>query len=270
MIAFFDSGFGGLSIFKEVEKLLPEYDYIYLGDQLRTPYGGRSPEAVTDFTFQAIEFLRNQGANLIIIACHTASSISLRTMQKEYADDISTSGWNILGVTIPLAEAAVEATKNKRVGVVGTRATIESKVFDAEIQKIDNTIHVASQACPLLVPLIEEGWLRKPETYRILREYLLPLKHTNIDTLVLGCTHYPLLLPAFNRKSGNRINVLNSGKIVAEKLKKYLETHSDLEKKCTKNKTRRFLTTDCPSRFQELGTLFRGKPIGEVERVKLN
>lgn len=269
MIAFFDSGFGGLSIFREVEKLLPEYDYIYLGDQLRTPYGGRSNEAITDFTFEAIEYLRNEGVTLIIIACHTASSIALRTLQQEYADDIQNNCWNILGVTIPLAEEAADVSKNKNIGVVGTRATIASRVFETEIQKIDSNLKVAEKACPLLVPLVEEGWLNKPETRRIVKHYLDPLKTHNIDTLVLGCTHYPLLLPVFKQKAGKRIKVLNSGEIVARKLKKYLSEHTNIEAKCSKNNQRRFLTTDCPERFEEIGKLFLGRKLPKIEKVSI-
>lgn len=269
MIAFFDSGFGGLSIFSSVEQILPQYDYLYLGDTLRTPYGGRSPQAITAFTRQAVHYLRAQGATLIIVACHTASNLALRTLQHEFADDIRKNNWNILGVTIPLAEAAVEQTKNNRIGVLATRATVTSGNFTTEIHKLSPQTQVFAEAAPLLVPLIEEGWLTAPETKRILRRYLHPLKTSQIDTLILGCTHYPLIHSLISAKAGHRIHTLHSGDIIAAKLKDYLHRHPEITKKLTQKSTRRFLTTDCPAKFQTLGTLFRAKPLETVTQITL-
>ncbi len=271
MIAFFDSGFGGLSIFREVEKSLPQYNYIYLADTLRAPYGGRSPENIKNFTRDAISYLRKyHNVKLIVLACHTASNVALHDLQEEFAADIRNNNWNILGVTIPLAEEAVELTKNNHIGVVGTRATIDSGAFTREITKINPNAKVKEQACPLLVPLIEEGWTQKPETKRILRQYLAPLKNANIDTLILGCTHYPLIMDLFERKIGNQTKVIQSGEVVARKLEYYLGRHPEIADQCPKAGERTFLTTDSPTRFMNLGETFYGKPLYDIQKIKLD
>lgn len=271
MIAFFDSGFGGLSVFREVERILPQYSYIYLADTLRAPFGGRSPENIKNFTRDAIVYLRKHyNVKLIILACHTASNVALREIQAEFAADIRNNNWNILGVTLPLAEEAVDLTKSGHIGVVGTRATINSGAFTREIQKISAQAKVTEQACPLLVPLIEEGWLDKPETKRILRQYLAPLKNANIDTLILGCTHYPLISDLFRRKIGKRVNVIDSGKVIAHKLEYYLGRHPEITDQIAKGGERIFLTTDAPARFVELGEKFFGKPLYDIQKIKLD
>lgn len=252
MIGIFDSGYGGLTIMKEIVRVLPQYDYIYLGDNARTPYGNRSPEAVTKFTDEAVRYLFDAGARLIIIACFTASALALRSLQEKYLRSASSKyrDRKILGVIRPVVEAASQ-DGSARVGVVGTRGTIQSNAFEIELHHLNPKLSVTQQACPLLVPLIEEHWHTKPEAKMILKKYLRSLKSHNIDALILGCTHYPLMMKDFVRFMGKRTRVLHPGEIVAKSLSGYLQKHPEMEKQLTKNGTQRFLTTDDPARFGE-------------------
>lgn len=251
MIALFDSGYGGLTVLKPILELLPEYDYLYLGDNARAPYGGHSAENIQKFSQQAVEYLFKHKAKLILFACNAASSTALRHVQQKYLKGTKEKDRKILGVLIPLAQKAAEATKSGRIGIIGTRATVDSKVYEKEISKFNPRAKVYSKACPLLVPLIEEGWHTKPEAKSILKKYLKPLKSTNIDTLIMGCTHYPLMEKDIKKIMGKKINVLPSGKIVAESLKEYLQRHPEIEKKLSKNGKRTFLTTDDPAKFKK-------------------
>ncbi len=260
MIGLFDSGYGGLTVLKPILELLPAYDYIYLGDNARAPYGNHAPDNIKLFSEQAVRSLLDRGAKLIIFACNTASSVALRDIQKKYS--------KVLGVLIPVAEEAVIATKNRKVGVIGTRATIDSHAYDLEIKKLDKDIAVYSKACPLLVPLIEEGWHEKPEAISIAKKYLDYLKTCHVDTLILGCTHYPLMLKTFRRIMKPRVRILESGNIVAVKLKNYLDRHPEIEKLLTKGKTRTFLTTDDPMRFKDFTEKYLGLKISP-EKISL-
>lgn len=260
MIGVFDSGYGGLTILKEILKALPQYNYFYLGDNARTPYGNRSKETVTQFTDEAVRFLFDQGARLIIIACYTASALALRELQEKYLRNPKSKyrDRKILGVIRPVIEQAVHESKSGRIGVVGTRGTIESKAFEIELKHQKSGITAVSQACPLLVPLIEEHWHAKPEARMILRKYLRPVKSHNIDTLILGCTHYPLMLNDFKRIMGKRTRVLDGGKIVAASLKDYLARHPEIERQLDRGDKRTFCTTDDPKRFLEFTKTFTG------------
>jgi len=251
MIALFDSGYGGLTVLKPILKALPEYDYIYLGDSARVPYGNRSPEMIKKFAEEAVEYLFNRGAKLIIFACNTASSVALRHIQQKYLKGAQEQNKKVLGVVIPMAEEVVKVTKNNRVGIIGTRGTVSSKVYDKEIAKLSPNIKLFSAAAPLLVPLIEENYHKMPEAKTILKKYLLPLKSCNIDTLILGCTHYPLMLKEIQKIMGKKVKVLSSGEVTAASLKNYLERHPEIESKLSKKGTRTFLTTDNPERFKE-------------------
>ncbi|MBU1992115.1 MAG: glutamate racemase [Patescibacteria group bacterium] len=268
MLAFFDSGFGGLTVYKEVEKLMPEYDYMYLGDGARAPYGNHTPEIIKKYTEEAIEHLFDKGARLIIIACNTASALALRHLQQKYIRDTKATDRNILGVIFPVVEKAVEVSKTGRIGVVGTKGTIESQTYDRELTKLHSDAKIFSKACPLLVPFIEEGWHTKPEARMILKKYLLPLKSKNIDTLVLGCTHYPFMLRDFQRMMGKRTQVLHAGKIVAESLKDYLKKHPELEKLLSKKGKRKFLTTDSTEKFQDFAKKFLKMDV-KAEKVEI-
>lgn len=271
MIGIFDSGYGGLTIAKEIFKALPEFDYVYLGDSARTPYGNRSKEAVLQFTDEAVRFLFDRGARLIIIACNTASALALRELQEKYLRNAASpyKDRKILGVIKPVAEEAARTAQKGAIGVVGTRATVASRTFEIELKNQRADIRVLQQACPLLVPLIEEHWHTNPEAKMILRKYLRPLKGTGIDTLILGCTHYPLMMADFKKNMGKNIRVLDSGKIIAESLKKYLVRHAEIRQQLSNGGTRTFLTTDNPVRFEEFLKEFTQVPRGEVQKVAI-
>ena len=272
MIGIFDSGFGGLTILKEFifegdnrDCCLQKYDYMYLGDNARAPYGNKSQSVIYDYTKEAIDFLFKQGCELIIVACNTVSAKALRKIQREWLVKNNSAG-KVLGVVIPVAE---EAVNYGRIGVIGTKATIESRVYETEINKLKKGIEIYSYACPLLVPLIEEGWIKKTETKMILKKYLRPLKEKRIDTLILGCTHYPFLIDDIKQIMGKNCQVLDSPKIVADKLKDYLSHHPKIESKLSKNKKRVYCTTDDPQKFKRFSEEFFGERVERVERVEL-
>ena len=268
MLGICDSGFGGLTVFKEIKKSLPDYSYIYLGDNLRSPYGGRSQEIIYEYTLQAVDFLFKQNCELVILACNTASSEALRKLQQEWLPN-NYPNKRILGVIRPLAEEAARASLSGKIGVVGTKATIESKAYARELKRLKKEVKVFEQACPLLVPLVEEGWLDKIETRMVIKNYLRPLKDRQIDTLILGCTHYPLLMKQFIRVCGKKIKVLNAPEIVAKKLVDYLSRHPEVESRLEKKSAISFLTTGEIGKFNELGSRFYGQFI-KSEKVVLN
>lgn len=268
MIGVFDSGFGGLTILSALFSTLPEYDFMYLGDSARAPYGNHSRETITRFTREGVEFLFKKGAKLVILACNTASANSLRTLQEELIRKPGVKDRNVLGVVIPIAEA-IAATKAKKIALIGTRATISSGTYEEEIQKRSPNTLILKQACPLLVPLIEEGWAKKMETRRILKSYLRPLKDQNPDILVPACTHYPILQKEMERMMGKRTQVLCTGEIVAKSLQDYLLRHPELEKTLQKTRQRHFWTTDTPEKFQSLGQEFLSQAIPEVHLTQL-
>ncbi|MDO8593157.1 MAG: glutamate racemase [bacterium] len=268
MIGVFDSGLGGLTILKEFLRVLPEYDYLYLGDNARAPYGNKSDELIYEYSRQAVGRLFKQGCELVIIACHTASARALRRLQQEYLP-ANHPEKKVLGVAVPVVEQAKKISRYGRVGVIGTRATIESKIYEKELAKLGNSLEVYEQACPLLVPLIEEGRAGKPECNLILKKYLRPLKVKKIDTLILACTHYPFLLKDIKRIMGKNVKIINPATVVAEKLKDYLARHPEIGKKLGKNKQRVFYTTDSLEKFKSLGQKFLGGEIGEVEKAIL-
>lgn len=269
MIGVFDSGYGGLTILKELVKTLPGHDFVYLGDNARTPYGNRSREAVTRFTKQGVDFLFARGCRLIVIACFTASALALREIQEEYLRKLNVTDKKILGVLRPIAEEAVRISKKGRIGVVGTRGTIASGAIEAECVKLRPDVIVYGQACPLLVPLIEEHWYTKPEARKILRTYLKTLKGCNPDTLILGCTHYGIMIGDFRRMMGKKCMVTDSGKIIAASLKDYLRRHLEIASGLTQNGRCEFFTTDSADRFKEFTELFFGQGISNVESAVL-
>lgn len=269
MIGVFDSGYGGMTVLKELLKVLPQYDYMYLGDNARTPYGNRSHDSVKKFTEEGVKYLFKQGCVLILIACNTASAQVLRELQEEYLRKPNVKDRKILGVIKPIVEESVKITKNNRVGVVGTRSTINAKSYEVELHHLDPDIKVCSKACPLLVPLVEEDWIKKPETKMILKKYLRPVKSCNIDTLILGCTHYPLLLKDFRRIMGKKIKVPSPGVIIAKSMEDYLERHPEIETQLGKKGKRIYCTTDDPQKFQKMGSNFLGRKIDDVVKVDI-
>lgn len=266
MIGVFDSGYGGLTVFKEIEKLLPDYDYIYLGDNARAPYGDRSQALIYNYSKQALDYLFGQGCDLVIFACNTASAMALRKLQQEYLGQ-NHPGKNVLGVIRPMAEAVNDLPKKNIVAIMGTTSTIESNAYVHEFANLDKNIKVVQQACPLLVPLIEASRENRPETKIIVTEYSRPLKKYNPDVVVLGCTHYAWLFDTIKNNFPANTIVLESGKIVAQKLKEYLDRHPEYASS-SGQKQRIFLTTSSAEKFDLSAEKFLGRSI-KSKTIKL-
>ncbi len=267
MIGVFDSGLGGLTILKHFLKQLPECDYIYLGDNARVPYGPKSAEVIYSYTREAIDFLFAKDCKLIVLACNSASAQALRKIQQEYLPK-KYPGRNVLGVIIPLCQSVAKDIEIKKAGVIGTKATITSHAYREEIKKLNPNIEIFEQATPLLVPLVEEGWAKTREAKMILRKYLRPLKNKKIESLILGCTHYPFLLKEIKGIMGKNCKVSDPGEVVAKSLKKYLERHSEYELKQGSGKVE-FYTTDSVDKFKKMGERFLGENIKEVKKVEI-
>lgn len=259
-IGVFDSGFGGLTILRGLVKELPNYNYLYLGDSARAPYGSRSQEVIYEFTKQAVDFLFAHDCELIILACNTASSEALRRIQMEHLPQFHPNK-KVLGVIIPAAEAAALKTKNKKVGVVATEQTVASQAFVRELHKLDPKIQVFQNACPLLVPIVEAGEHRGAIAESTLQQYLAPLLKEKIDTLILGCTHYGILEKKICAIVGENMSIISEASVVAKKLRNYLKRHPEITARLTKNHTRTFYSTDRTEKFTSLGSQFFGAPI---------
>ncbi len=267
-IGVFDSGFGGLNILKYIIKELPEYDYVYLGDTARVPYGNRSFEIVYEFTVQALEFLFKNDCDLVILACNTASSDALKKIQTEFLPEFYPDK-KVLGVLIPAAETASVVTRNNKVGVMATRGTVETGTFVREILKQNQAINVFQVACPLLVPVIEAGEDENEKLLDLLlKSYLKNLKNEGIDTLILGCTHYGIIKKSIQDFMGETVSVIDEGPIVANKLKDYLSVHTEIESNLSKNSSKQIYTTDLTLGFKQLGSKFFGEPI-EVKYAQI-
>src|SRR5574341_2306138 len=247
-IGIFDSGIGGLTVLKEIMAALPEENTIYLGDTARVPYGIRSPETVTRYSFENTHFLLSQEIKLLVVACNTASAVSLDAVKKEFP-------LPVIGVLGPGARAAAAATKSRKVGVIGTEATIGSGAYEKAIRKLDPGIEVASLACPLFVPLVEEGWTQNDVAELVAGKYLAPLRGAGIDTLVLGCTHYPLLKAVIRKVVGDGITLIDSATETSKEVAGVLEK---LKWKGQGQGTRKYYVTDTPVRFEKIGKLFLG------------
>jgi len=222
MIGIFDSGVGGMTVARAVEQLLPEHPLLYLGDIARTPYGPKSPKTIEEYSIENSRFLIDNGAKVIVIACNSASSVATERLRKE-------CNVPVFEVITPAVDKAVQQSTNGKIGVIGTRATIDSGLYERLIKEQNPSATVISKACPLLVSLVEEGWLNKRETKMILRRYLSFFKDHQIDTLVLGCTHYPLLTGLIQHRIGKRVNLIDSSKATADYLQKSLMTSGELK-----------------------------------------
>lgn len=266
-IGVFDSGLGGLTVFKHLLDRLPGYNYVYLGDNARVPYGEKSAETIYEYSREAMEFLFNQGCRLIIIACNTASAQALRRLQQEYLP-VHHPDKRILGVIRPLAEKFA-GSGHARIGIIGTKATITSNAYAKEIKDLDASATVEQNSAPLLVPLIEEGWAKKPETKMILKKYLRPLKTKRVNSLILGCTHYPFLLADIRRIMGKRVAVPDPGEVVADSLADYLQRHPELNLQPNTKGQQTYYTTDDPLAFRRLGEKFLGQKIENIEQVDI-
>jgi glutamate racemase len=268
-IGVFDSGYGGLTVLKEIISTLPEYDYVYIGDNARTPYGTRSFETVYEYTLQAVKTFFDLGCELVIIACNTASAKALRTIQQK---DLAHFGPNkrVLGVIRPSVEEVGLISKSRHVGILGTPGTVNSLSYVIEINKHYPDIQVVQEACPMWVPLVENNQFNNPGGRYFIEHHIANLisKDTAIDTIVLGCTHYPILLPLLQEFIPPTILLLNQGEIVANKLADYLQRHTEIEHKCSKGGTVQYYTTDNPETFNERATVFINQPI-HAERIKL-
>ncbi len=267
-IGVFDSGLGGLTVLKSFLHTLPEYSYIYLGDIARLPYGSKSRERIYQYTCQSLDFLFKNDCQLVIVACNSASAQALRKVQQEYLP----KKWpnkKVLGVVRPLVENAV--LKNyKKIGVLGTKATINSKTYSKEIAHLNNNIEVFEQSAPLLVPLIEEAWSKKSVTNKILKSYLRPLKQKRVNYLILACTHYPFLLKKIKYLMGKNCLVEDPGKIIANSLKDYLNRHKELKVVKQKKPKLEFFLSDEVSLFKDLGEKFLGQKINNIKQIDLD
>ena len=244
-IGVFDSGYGGLTILKELRRKLPEYDYMYLGDNARAPYGTRSFDIIYHYTLEAVTALFHQGCHLVILACNTASAKALRTIQQKNLPKID-SHRRVLGVIRPTAECIGPLTHTRHIGILATTGTINSKSYEMEIKKLHPDIHVEGLACPMWVPLVENFELDGAGTDYFVKKSLEELmeKDHNIDTIILGCTHYPLLLPLIQKHLSSKIKVIAQGEYIASSLQEYLHRHPEMADKCTRDGTCRYLTTE--------------------------
>lgn len=252
---------------RSLVRALPHYDYVYLGDTARAPYGDRSQETIYEFTEQAVAFLFENDCELIIVACNTASSEALRKIQQEYLPRYAPLK-KVLGVLIPAAEEAMARSSDRRIGVIATQGTVASGAFIRELAKFDPEVQVFQNACPLLVPLVEAGEQNSSEMETILKRYLTPLLHKKIDTLILGCTHYGILEKKIRTIIGPNIGIVSSEGAVPKKLENYLEKHPDLEALLGKQSSIRFFSTDQTDNFKLLGSELFGRDI-DVEKAVL-
>ena len=261
-IGVFDSGYGGLTILKELKHTLPQYDYIYLGDNARAPYGPRSYDTVYQYTLEAVNWFFNQGCSLVILACNTASAKALRTIQQKDLPKMAPDK-RVLGVIRPTTEILGNFSTTHEVGILGTLGTIQSDSYPIELAKFFPALKVFQQACPLWVPLIENGEQDKPGADYFVKSYLDQLfsQSTDIDTLLLACTHYPLLADKIRAFMPKGVNIVSQGAIVAKSLAKYLESHPDLAQKCSQSGQLSFYTTDNPQAFELQASTFFGQKI---------
>lgn len=256
-VGIFDSGYGGLTVLSGIKSVLPDYDYIYLGDNARAPYGNRSFERVYEFTLEAVTWFFKQGCHLVILACNTASAKALRTIQQVNLPQIDTNR-RVLGVIRPTAEHVGLLSKTKHIGIMGTEGTIQSKSYEIEIAKLHPQMTVTCEACPMWVPLVENREYDKPGADYFIKQHVENLlnKDPQIDTIILGCTHYPLLMKKIKRYLPENITVVSQGNVVANSLKDYLNRHPEIDAKCTKGGTIRYFTTDSPDKFNYQASIF--------------
>lgn len=268
-IGVFDSGYGGLTILNGIRQQLPQYDYLYLGDNARTPYGNRSFEVVYEFTRQAVTKLFEMGCHLVILGCNTASAKALRSIQQNDLPKLDAQR-RVLGIIRPTAEVIGSLTKSRHVGIFATEGTIKSESYNMEIHKLFPDITVNGVACPFWVPLVEYNEADSPGADYFVKKRVdqLMALDAEIDTVILGCTHYPLLLPKIRQYMPKNIRIISQGDYVADSLKDYFVRHPEIEEKCTRGGQVHYLTTENPQKFKEQAQLFLHDEI-EVENVTL-
>lgn len=267
MIGVFDSGYGGLTVFSEIRKRLPQYDYLYLGDNARTPYGSRSFEVVYAYTWQAVDFLFRQGCRLVILACNTASAKALRQIQqcnlpRVWAEDGNTHR-RVLGVIRPTVEVVGRYTHTRHIGIFATPGTVASNSYPIELGHLYPDLHVTQQSCPLWVPLIEANEHQNEGADWFVEKYVRQLMHSDplIDTAILGCTHYPLLKNKIQEHIGKDVQLISQGAIVARSLEDYLLRHPEVEQQCQKGGTEQYLTTESVEKFAASAGVFLSAPV---------
>lgn len=268
-IGVFDSGYGGLTILRRIREILPQYDYLFLGDNARAPYGSRSFEIVYQFTLEAVKALFSYGCRLVIIACNTASAKALRTIQQNDLPHLDATR-RVLGVIRPTVEAIGNLTKTRHVGLLATAGTVNSRSYNLELKKLCPDITVTGQACPLWVPIIENNEHNSPGADYFVKEYIdaLLARDPEIDTIILGCTHYPLMLDKIRQYTPPGIRLVPQGEYVAPSLARYMERHPDMEARCTRQGTCRYLTTESAALFRKSASVFLGYDI-EASQIAL-
>ena len=268
-IGIFDSGYGGLTILHGIRQLLPQYDYLYLGDNARAPYGTRSFDVVYEFTRQAVIRLFEMGCHLVILGCNTASAKALRSIQQKDLPKLDAER-RVLGVIRPTAEVIGQLTQTRHVGIFATEGTIRSESYNLEIQKLFPDVQVSGVACPFWVPLVEYNEADSPGADYFVKKRIDQLLRLdpNIDTVILGCTHYPLLLPKIDKYMPRGIRIVSQGEYVAEALQQYFVRHPDMEQRCTQNGKVRYLTTENPEKFKEQAQVFLNEPV-KVDKITL-
>jgi glutamate racemase len=270
-IGVFDSGYGGLTILEQIRKEMPEYDYIYLGDNARTPYGTRSFQVVYEFTLQAVRYLFQRGCPLVILACNTASAKALRTIQQHDLPLSADPSRRVLGVIRPTAETIGRLTQSRHVGILATAGTIKSESYPLEIKKLFPDVTVSGEACPLWVPLVENHEFDTPGADYFVKQHIQRLldKDPLIDTIILGCTHYPLLYDKIRAFTPPHIRLVPQGEYVAHSLRDYLQRHPEMDERCQRGGGCKFLTTESVEKFEESASVFLGEERVEVESVEL-
>lgn len=258
-IGIFDSGIGGLTVVKQLMRYLPDEQLIYFGDTARVPYGSKSKRLVQQYALEDAYFLLQHDVKMIVVACNSASASALQLLQDRL--DIP-----VIGVVTPGANTAVELTRNNKIGVIGTNATINSDAYTNEVKRLEPLVQVFGQACPLLVPLVEEGWLDDDITIMVIKKYLHDLLADKVDTIILGCTHYPVLEQTIRKVVGENIHLIDSGKETSKAVKKLLIDRNML-RSTAKQEPDRFYVSDIPAKFEEVGSRFLGKQLMNVERV---
>jgi len=261
-IGVFDSGYGGLTVLNNFVEQLPQYDYLYLGDNARAPYGNRSFETVYHYTLECVNLLFSRGCSLVILACNTASAKALRTIQQKDLPKINSS-LRVLGVIRPTTELAGNYSTSKHIGVLGTAGTVASESYPVELHKFFPDVKVFQEACPMWVPLVENNEFNNPGADYFIKKHIDHLMQQSplIDTVILGCTHYPLLIDKIKKYLPPQVSVLSQGEIVAHSLGSYLYRHPEMEARCSKNGTREFLTTDDTENFDRHAAIFFGKSV---------
>jgi glutamate racemase len=260
-IGFFDSGIGGLTVVKSFMQLMPNENIIYFGDTARVPYGSKSNETVIEYSIQAANFLLRKNIKLLVVACNTASSVALKDLRKFLTIPV-------IGMIEPGARYALSESKNKKIGVIGTRATINNKAYSHELLKLSPKAKIYEKACPLFVPLAEEGWIDHKSTELIAKEYLTELKEKQIDSLILGCTHYPILANVIQKVVGKNVKLIDSGNPAAKLVEDYLNGRG-LRNQSVQHGVAEFYVSDVPTKFKEIAERFLGRKLTHLHKVEL-